>query len=81
MNNLHTNAPYGAFFVYYIRVENLNRSMTLKTQLTSDDLNLIQAVFASAAALDVDTKLEDDGDFTVEQFSQVWDKINTLEVN
>jgi len=67
--------------MYYIRVEKLNRTMTLKTQLTSDDLNLIQAVFASAAALDVDTKLEDDGDFTVEQFSQVWDKINTLEVN
>ena len=67
--------------MYYIRVEKLNRTMTLKTQLTSDDLNLIQAVFASAAALDVDTKLEDDGDFTVEQFSQVWDKIITLEVN
>ena len=67
--------------MYYIRVEKLNRTMTLKTQLTSDDLNLIQAVFASAAALDIDTKLEDDGDFTVEQFSQVWDKINTLEVN
>ena len=66
--------------MYYIRVEKLNRTMTLKTQLTSDDLNLIQAVFASAAALDIDTKLEDDGDFTVEQFSQVWDKINTLEV-
>ena len=55
--------------------------MTIKTQLTSDDLNLIQAVFASAAALDVDTKLDDDGDFTVEQFSQVWDKIITLEAN
>ena len=55
--------------------------MTIKTQLTSDDLNLIQAVFASAAALDVDTKLDDDGDFTVEQFSQVCDKIITLEAN
>ena len=54
--------------------------MTVKTQLTSDDLNLIQAVFASSAALDVDEKLSDDGDFTLEQFSQVWDKINTLEV-
>ena len=67
--------------MYYIRVEKLKKPMTVKTQLTSDDLNLIQAVFASAAALDVDTKLEDDGDFTVEQFSQVWDKINTLEGN
>ena len=54
--------------------------MTVKTQLTSDDLNLIQAVFASASALGVDEKLSDDGDFTLEQFSQVWDKINTLEV-
>ena len=67
--------------MYYIRVEKLKKPMTVKTQLTSDDLNLIQAVFASAAALDIDTKLEDDGDFTVEQFSQVWDKIITLEVN
>tara|TARA_Y100001970_G_scaffold94451_1_gene119024 strand:+ start:6228 stop:6395 length:168 start_codon:yes stop_codon:yes gene_type:complete len=55
--------------------------MTVKTQLTSDDLNLIQAVFASAAALDVDTQLDENGDFTVEQFSQVWDKIIALEVN
>ena len=48
--------------------------MTQKT-LTQDDWNLINTVFSSAAALDVDTRLDDDGDFTVDQFSQVWDKV------
>ncbi len=68
-------SPYGSFSDIIRESKQLNESMTLN-QLTQDDWNLIQTVFSSAAALDIDTKLDNDGDFTVEQFSQVWDKVN-----
>ena len=67
-------SPYGSFSSIIKESNKLNAKMS-KNQLTQDDWNLINAVFSSAAALDVDTRLDDDGDFTVEQFSQVWDKV------
>ena len=67
-------SPYGSFSTIIKESNKLNAKMT-QNKLTSDDWNLINAVFSSAAALDVDTRLDDDGDFTVEQFSQVWDKV------
>ena len=67
-------SPYGQFSSIIKESKEFNRKMTQKT-LTQDDWNLINTVFSSAAALDVDTRLDDDGDFTVEQFSQVWDKV------
>ena len=67
-------SPFGSFSTIIKESNKLNAKMA-QNQLTQDDWNLIQAVFASAAALDIDTKLDDDGDFTVEQFSNVWDKV------
>ena len=67
-------SPYGSFSSIIKESNKLNAKMT-QNKLTSDDWNLINAVFSSAAALDVDTRLDDDGDFTVEQFSQVLDKV------
>ena len=67
-------SPYGSFSSIIKESKEFNRKMTQKT-LTQDDWNLINTVFSSAAALDVDTRLDDDGDFTVDQFSQVWDKV------
>jgi len=67
-------SPYGQFSTIIKESKEFNRKMTQKT-LTQDDWNLINTVFSSAAALDVDTRLDDDGDFTVDQFSQVWDKV------
>ena len=67
-------SPYGQFSSIIKESNKLNAKMS-KNQLTQDDWNLINTVFSSAAALDVDTRLDDDGDFTVEQFSQVWDKV------
>ncbi len=67
-------SPYGQFSSIIKESKEFNRKMTQKT-LTQDDWNLINTVFSSAAALDVDTRLDDDGDFTVDQFSQVWDKV------
>ena len=67
-------SPYGQFSTIIKESSKLNEKMTNKT-LTQQDFRIIQLVFSNAAALDVDTKLDDDGDFTVEQFSQVWDKV------
>ena len=67
-------SPYGSFSSIIKESNKLNAKMS-QNQLTQDDWNLINTVFSSAAALDVDTRLDDDGDFTVEQFSQVWDKV------
>ena len=67
-------SPFGSFSTIIKESKELNAKMTQKT-LTQDDWNLINTVFSSAAALDVDTRLDDDGDFTVDQFSQVWDKV------
>jgi len=67
-------SPYGQFSSIIKESNKLNAKMS-KNQLTQDDWNLINTVFSSAAALDVDTRLDDDGDFTVDQFSQVWDKV------
>ena len=67
-------SPYGSFSSIIKESNKLNAKMT-QNKLTQDDWNLINTVFSSAAALDVDTRLDDDGDFTVEQFSQVWDKV------
>ena len=67
-------SPFGSFSSIIKESNKLNAKMT-QNKLTSDDWNLINAVFSSAAALDVDTRLDDDGDFSVDQFSQVWDKV------
>ena len=67
-------SPYGSFSSIIKESNKLNAKMA-QNKLTQDDWNLINTVFSSAAALDVDTRLDDDGDFTVEQFSQVWDKV------
>ena len=67
-------SPFGSFSTIIKESNKLNAKMA-QNQLTQDDWNLIQTVFASAAALDIDTRLDDDGDFTVEQFSNVWDKV------
>lgn len=67
-------SPYGSFSTIIKESKEFNRKMT-QNKLTQDDWNLINTVFSSAAALDVDTRLDDDGDFTVDQFSQVWDKV------
>ena len=67
-------SPCGSFSTIIKESNKLNAKMT-QNKLTQDDWNLINTVFSSAAALDVDTRLDDDGDFTVEQFSQVWDKV------
>ena len=67
-------SPYGSFSSIIKESNKLNARMT-QNKLTQDDWNLINTVFSSAAALDVDTRLDDDGDFTVDQFSQVWDKV------
>jgi len=67
-------SPYGSFSSIIKESNKLNAKMS-QNQLTQDDWNLINTVFSSAAALDVDTRLDDDGDFTVDQFSQVWDKV------
>ena len=67
-------SPYGSFSSIIKESKEFNRKMT-QNKLTQDDWNLINTVFSSAAALDVDTRLDDDGDFTVDQFSQVWDKV------
>ena len=69
-------SPFGSFSSIIKESNKLNAKMTQQT-LTQNDWSLIQTVFASAAALDVDTKLDDDGDFTLDQFSQVWDKVNS----
>ena len=70
-------SPYGQFSTIIKESSKLNEKMTNKT-LTQQDFRIIQLVFSNAAALDVDTKLVDDGDFTYDQFSAVWDKVIDL---
>ena len=67
-------SPYGSFSTIIEESNKLNAKMT-QNKLTQDDWNLINAVFSSAAALDVDTKLVDDGDTTHDQFFDVWNKV------
>ena len=67
-------SPYGSFSSIIKESNKLNAKMA-QNKLTQDYWNLINTVFSSAAALDVDTRLDDDGDFSVDQFSQVWDKV------
>jgi len=67
-------SPYGSFPTIIEESKKLNEKMTQKA-LTKADFDLINLVFSSAAALDIDTKLVDDGDTTHDQFSQVWDKV------
>ena len=67
-------SPYGQFSTIIEESRKLNEKMTQKA-LTKADFDLINLVFSSAAALDIDTKLVDDGDTTHDQFSSVWDKV------
>ena len=70
-------SPYGQFSTIIKESSKLNEKMTNKT-LTQQDFRIIQLVFSNAAALDVDTKLVDDDEFTYDQFSAVWDKVIDL---
>ena len=70
-------SPYGSFSSIIKESSKLNEKMTNKT-LTQQDFRIIQLVFSGAAALDVDTKLVDDDEFTYDQFSKVWDKVIDL---
>ena len=70
-------SPYGQFSTIIKESSKLNEKMTNKT-LTQQDFRIIQLVFSGAAALDVDTKLVDDEEFTYDQFSKVWDKVIDL---
>ncbi len=71
-------SPYGSFSTIIKESSKLNEFMATTQTLTlsPDEANLLQTVFASAAALDIDEKLDSDGDFTLQQFSQLWDKVN-----
>ena len=60
-------SPYGQFSTIIKESSKLNEKMTNKT-LTQQDFRIIQLVFSNAAALDVDTKLVDDDEFTYDQF-------------
>ena len=67
-------SPYGQFSSIIKESRKLNEQMTSKA-LTKADFDLINLVFSSAAALDVDVKLVDDGDTTHDHFSDVWNKV------
>ena len=67
-------SPYGQFSTIIEESRKLNEQMTQK-QLTKADFDLIYLVFSSAASLDIDTKLVDDGDTTNDHFSDVWNKV------
>ena len=67
-------SPYGQFSTIIEESRKLNEQMTSKT-LTKADFDLINLVFSSAASLDIDTKLVDDGDTTHDHFSDVWNKV------
>ena len=67
-------SPYGQFSTIIEESRKLNEQMTSKA-LTKADFDLINLVFSSAAALDVDVKLVDDGDTTHDHFSDVWNKV------
>ncbi len=71
-------SPYGQFSTIIEESRKLNEKMTQSKQLSKADFDLIQLVFSSAAALDIDTKLVDDGDTTHDHFSSVWDKVIDL---
>ena len=70
-------SPYGSFSTIIKKSSKLNEKMTNKT-LTQQDFRIIQLVMSSAAAMDIDTKLVDDDEFTYDQFSNVWDKVIDL---
>ena len=70
-------SPYGQFSTIIKESSKLNEKMTNKT-LTQQDFRIIQLVMSSAAAMDIDTKLVDDDEFTYDQFSTVWDKVIDL---
>ena len=66
-------SPYGQFSTIIKESKKLNLKMT--GQLTKEDFDLIAQVFSSAASLDIDTRLVEDGDTTHDHFSSVWDKV------
>ena len=66
-------SPYGSFSSIIKESKKLNLKMT--GQLTKEDFDLIAQVFSSAASLDIDTRLVEDGDTTHDHFSSVWDKV------
>ena len=47
----------------------------MTSNLTKEDFDLINTVFSSATQLEIDEKHIDDGDFTQEQFQNVWSKV------
>ena len=67
-------SPYGRFSDIIEESKQFNLKMTSKT-LTKEDFDLIAQVFSSAASLDIDTRLVEDGDTTHDHFSSVWDKV------
>ena len=67
-------SPYGQFSDIIEESKKLNLKMT-QSQLTKEDFDLIAQVFSSAASLDIDTRLVEDGDTTHDHFSAVWDKV------
>ena len=67
-------SPYGSFSSIIKESKKLNLKMT-QSQLTKEDFDLIAQVFSSAASLDIDTRLVEDGDTTHDHFSAVWDKV------
>jgi len=66
-------SPFGSFPTIIEESKKLNLKMT--GQLTKEDFDLIAQVFSSAASLDIDTRLVEDGDTTHDHFSSVWDKV------
>ena len=66
-------SPFGSFPTIIEESKKLNLKMT--GQLTKEDFDLIAQVFSSAASLDIDTRLVEDGDTTHDHFSAVWDKV------
>ena len=67
-------SPYGQFSTIIKESRKLNEKMT-QNQLTKEDFDLIAQVFSSAASLDIDSRLVEDGDTTHDHFSSVWDKV------
>lgn len=47
----------------------------MTSNLTKEDFDLINTVFSSATQLEIDEKHINDGDFTQEQFQNVWSKV------
>ena len=66
-------SPFGSFSSIIKESKKLNLKMT--GQLTKEDFDLIAQVFSSAASLDIDSRLVEDGDTTHDHFSSVWDKV------